>query len=299
MKHTGLAALLLVAASAAAQVEVTSFHGNGVLTWTNSDAPAMCHVEWAANLTSGWSRSWSGLRDILMTNQTHSAAVPMFYRVVYEPDILYNGLVLYLPFDGNTEDLSASETDGVNSGATLTSDRSGNPTNAYFFDGSGAYVYVPDAPSLDVVDSITVSYWFRLDSFADSRPLVTKSGTNDLSFGGEVGSDHKFRFWVSTTGYPSGMSSCYSSSSIASNTWYHVVGSYQSGAGLKVYLNGEPENVAWTHGETVHNSSAPLRVGRTGHDSWYCHGVIDEVAIWNRRLSENEIKLLWLRAGRP
>jgi hypothetical protein len=66
MKEIGLAVLLVTAAGAAAQVEITSFHGNGVLTWTNSEVPAICHVEWAPNLTTGWFRSWAELTDILM-----------------------------------------------------------------------------------------------------------------------------------------------------------------------------------------------------------------------------------------
>jgi hypothetical protein len=92
----GLAVLWLVACGAQAQVEITSFSGNGVLHWacpTNSD----CTVEWASTLTppSGWSDDWGRLRDIHSTNGTGTAGVPMFYRV----SCWTNGLFVRYPLD--------------------------------------------------------------------------------------------------------------------------------------------------------------------------------------------------------
>jgi len=66
------------------EVELTSLHSNGMLSWTSSVTPVVCHVEWAPSLTSQWSRSWASLTNILMTNVSHSVAVPMFYRVICE-----------------------------------------------------------------------------------------------------------------------------------------------------------------------------------------------------------------------
>ena len=45
------------------------------------------------------------------------------------------GLVAYYPFNGNAKDESGNGNDGTVSGAVLASDRNGNDSKAYSFDG--------------------------------------------------------------------------------------------------------------------------------------------------------------------
>ena len=65
-------------------VVITSFHGNGQLTWINSDTNLFYRIEWAPSLgdTSLWNASYSALLDLQSPNATVTAPVPMFYRVV-------------------------------------------------------------------------------------------------------------------------------------------------------------------------------------------------------------------------
>ncbi|MGD0712159.1 MAG: hypothetical protein ABR968_13380, partial [Bacteroidales bacterium] len=46
------------------------------------------------------------------------------------------GLVAFYPFKGNADDTSGNGHNGTVHGATLTTDRFGNPNNAYYFNGS-------------------------------------------------------------------------------------------------------------------------------------------------------------------
>lgn len=46
------------------------------------------------------------------------------------------GLVAYYPFNGNANDESGNNLNLTNNGATLTTDRFGNPNKAYYFDGA-------------------------------------------------------------------------------------------------------------------------------------------------------------------
>jgi hypothetical protein len=292
-----LALLCLLSAPAfASEVVITSFGGNGMLTWTNGNLPAVCHVEWASSLTSGWSRSWEGLTSILMTNASQSVAVPMFYRVVSEPLALTDSLALYLPFSGSTEDSSTNQTDGVNSGATLTTDRSEQAASAYAFNGSGAQIYVPDAASLDVTN-ITLAFWFKVTSHATVSELVNKfGGGGNIAYGTELpGSDQKVRFRISTDG--STVTDCASTTAIAAGVWYHFAGTYD-GATMRVYLNGELESSLPKSGN-IYNSSDALRIGAYGYYPWWFNGSIDEVAIWGRAKSEAEIKALFRLGGHP
>ena len=74
---------LVVATASAQEVEIVSFHANGELTWTNANTGVVCHVEWSPSLANGqWSRTWTNLADITITNFTTTVQVPMFYRVV-------------------------------------------------------------------------------------------------------------------------------------------------------------------------------------------------------------------------
>jgi hypothetical protein len=73
----------LTLAAPAQTIVINSFPGNGSLSW-NGDATnfAQYHVEWAPTLTGPWSASWTNLTNLIATNGTMTASVPMFYRVV-------------------------------------------------------------------------------------------------------------------------------------------------------------------------------------------------------------------------
>ena len=60
---------------------------------------------------------------------------------------LSTGLVMYLPFNGNANDVSGYGNNGVIVGSTLTptTDEMGKPNSAYYFDGTGSsYIKVKD-----------------------------------------------------------------------------------------------------------------------------------------------------------
>ncbi len=73
---------VLAAAVCGQEVEIVSFHKDGKLTWTNANTGVVCHVEWASSLEGTWSRTWTNLVGIVITNSTTTVEVPMFYRVV-------------------------------------------------------------------------------------------------------------------------------------------------------------------------------------------------------------------------
>ena len=276
---------------AMAQVQITTFHANGRLTWTNSQAASICHVEWAPTLTSSWSRSWADLQNILTSNAEVTVAVPMFYRVVAEPLLLTNGLALYLPFNGNTEDASPYQNDGLNSGATLAPDKDNHANRAYSFDGSGSQIVVNDTPSLDV-SCITLAFWFNVRSHATVSELVNKfGGDGAISFGTEIQADHKIRWRISTNGQLSNLSDLSSTTTISPGVWYHFAGTYD-GQQMTLYINGQKETTLSKTG-AIFNSAEPLRIGRYGYYSWYFNGVIDAVGLWNRALTADEINCLY------
>jgi len=79
--------------------------------------------------------------------------------------------------------------------------------------------------------------------------------------------------------------------------WYHVAVVYDRKSNIQIYLDGEPTgnplNIAGQSKLTMSNEK-PLSVGREAHGGGteYFIGIIDEVAIWGRILSDEEIKMI-------
>jgi len=93
---------LLVASALAAELVITSFPGNGELTWTNSaSSHATYRVEWASSATGPWSRfdALTNLTLISATSNLVTVKVPMFYRVVWLDAPVATGTWNYSGYD--------------------------------------------------------------------------------------------------------------------------------------------------------------------------------------------------------
>lgn len=86
----GLAVLLAAVGAFAQQVEIVSFHRNGMLTWTGTTDCISYEVQWASSLDGPWTNSWESLTHIPATTGTIAALVPMFYRVVASTNRLWS-----------------------------------------------------------------------------------------------------------------------------------------------------------------------------------------------------------------
>ena len=74
-------AIVLAHAAALAQPIITSFQGNGQLTWTNLPGTNGFGVQWAPAVTGPWSQTWTSLDSLICTGSETTVTVPMFYRV--------------------------------------------------------------------------------------------------------------------------------------------------------------------------------------------------------------------------
>ncbi len=80
------------------------------------------------------------------------------------------------------------------------------------------------------------------------------------------------------------------------NTWYHLVATYD-GSSVKFYVNGQFQNSA-DKSDLIDTSTGNLYIGdyggSLGSSAYNFKGIIDEVRIYNRALSEEEIKAHYL-----
>lgn len=163
----------------------------------------------------------------------------------------------------------------------------GKINSALFFDGIDDYVQVDDASNLNPRSAITISAWIKwaIDPTTGGSwtSIVSKDG--DRQYRLQHNQDNsRFEFAVRTS---SGGRWLTSATTPIENVWYYVVGTYD-GESLKIYVNGSLENSISYSGDIL-QSSSPLLIGRHSNTGRNFNGIIDEVALYNRTLSANEI----------
>lgn len=204
-----------------------------------------------------------------------------------EYDWIYDGLVLYLPFvDGTAKDYSGYGNDGTIYGATSVIGRYGH---ALSFDGVDDYVIVPDSASLHFNDSFTITGWFKLNTLPSVKGADEAIISKDREFlvRADRGGDSLRFFIFDGTDWEPRTSAAYS---LQANTWYFFAAIYDNGI-LKVYLNGELYGKS-TNTKAVATTN-PVEVGNWGTGSNYFDGIIDEVRIYARALTDEEIQALY------
>lgn len=203
-----------------------------------------------------------------------------------------NGLVAYYPFTGNANDASGNGNNGVVNGATLTSDRFGNINNAYYFSSNGCLTRIDAAINTsNILSQLTISVWILRSGDGCIAPRVIDFYTlGDGPGNASIGWDNN--------GYGN-IGSVTSSSNIIStnwskplnNIWTHLVYT-NDGSIAKFYQDGILFNSIASIGNPILSGNAAF--GRMNHSAWDAfNGKIDDIGIWNRALTEQEITNLY------
>jgi hypothetical protein len=291
---------------------------NGV-EQASAQAVGMYAASGTNSLVVGWRTytsivgGWNGLVDELRVyNRAISAieALNLYNQGITKigateqaSNFLNSGLVGYWPFNGK-DVLWSSDTAGT------VYDRSGSGLNGSFsgfskkmtpiagkvgqaFKLNNSGVVVGDNNALDIPDNVTVSLWLRPDAETvgySSNPLTKWSGTSDANyvlyyFGTTSGESKNLRFYANAGGTWKAVSSSYMSTL---GKWTHVTWTYNSSLGGQLYINGS------SYGSRV--GSGVLATNAAGLGIGAINGATDEVRIYNRELSANEIKALY-RSG--
>ena len=219
-----------------------------------------------------------------------------------------NGLVGQWSFDGKQTVWTSSsaattlDTSGNNNTGTLTSmSQSTSPVigkigQGLYFDGSNDYVSVADANSLDLANNFTISVWFKPAVLTQTnRYLLSKlkTGTdvdNAYSIIWEY-VDNTIEFYSGD--YTGTAPRTGSGISISDTSWHHVVYSYD-GTTWAGYKDGTNVfSVARTF--SLNSSNKPLILGNLNAvgGNFFANGSIDDVRIYNRALSADEIASLY------
>jgi hypothetical protein len=211
------------------------------------------------------------------------------------------GLVAYYPFNGNANDASSHNNDGVATNCQLATDRFGHPSSSYSFDGVDSQIIASDQPYLNFSSpsNFTLSVWatrsasqeysFILGKDAGNRaPPSTKwililgryhdPATPTLTFHYIDGND--VLHWIGASNIVDD-----------SDLWHHYVVS-RSESLFSIYQDGKLLETETDSGTVPSSNPAPLSIGSAEGGGWHA-GLIDEVRIYNRSLSSNEVAELY------
>src|SRR3989339_2064659 len=264
-------------------------------------------ISYDCGLKFGDISTWSG------SNQTFSGKLDdyrIYDRILNEQEIealyqeggwssLNQGLVAHYPFNGNANDESGNGNNGTVNGATLTTDRFGNVNSAYSFDGVDDYIRcINGGPTGN--PTVTATFWIKTNT--------TTSG-HIIGYGNDGIGGNDFRIIINAHCGPNSIAfdTYYDNIGFTtnhSNTWDFYTVVYDGLIGnntsvAKIYKNGVLlENVCFTFSGYSTNISPviPITFGRYHGtvETGYFNGLIDDIRIYNRALTEAEIQALYL-----
>ncbi len=184
-------------------------------------------------------------------------------------------------------DSSGTGNNGTLTNATRTA--SGRFGSALTFNGSNAWVTIPDAPSLDLTSSMTLEAWVRPATLAGAwRTVLMKEQAGNLVYdlyASRTGSPAAPLSEVFAAGSPT---SAQATTGLALNTWSHLASTYD-GEVVRLYVNGIQVATQAAVGD-MPNSTGALRIGGNNIWSEWFDGLIDEVRVYGRVLTGAEIQ---------
>jgi hypothetical protein len=198
-----------------------------------------------------------------------------------------DGLVLHLPFNGNANDISGGNNNGITNNVSLTTDRNGKANSAYYFNGTNAFIRIPNNPSLSGGTELTLSVWIKPEDLNGTlRGIITKWY--------QTASSDTYAMLIASTNQilaaVNGNPEIYSGI-ISANNWIQIVYTHSSTLD-KIYINGilvSTINVS----RGVATTTIPIIIGADSNNGtiWrFFKGKIDEVKIYNRALTVQEIE---------
>lgn len=216
------------------------------------------------------------------------ALAPLASPKVLAQEQREEGLIACWHFDEGSGDTCADSSGNANHGRIVgASWVDGKHGKALKFDGVDDYVDCGRGPTLNVGDSITIELWLKADRFVNNIGIVQKMAkwrTDNflLRINGNGGV-------VFVTGADK---DCASRIRLNAGKWYHVAAVYKKNDYKTVYINGVEDVFARVDrpSGTITANGEKVRIGRDPNSAITLSGTIDEVKIYNRALTDEEIR---------
>ncbi|AWB68034.1 hypothetical protein C2869_17090 [Saccharobesus litoralis] len=255
------------------------------------------------------------LSDISSATPSFTAVKPGYYRfeltgtngqinlsdtveIHVIPTVDVSELIAYYPIATNAQDYSGNGHHGLVSGAMLTVGKDGDPFSAYYFDGRDK-ITVNTLRNYAFGDQLSASIWFKRTGLVTRYQGLLNNGYNTFgSFEIRMGRESNGRVIFSRVRSQGGATHGIGFNDVfpSLNQWHHAVLTYD-GNSTKFYIDGEfIEQSAAASGDMLVKNT-PLTIGHAGtgaSNTEYFYGAIDDIRIYNRALSAEDVEMLFL-----
>jgi hypothetical protein len=202
------------------------------------------------------------------------------------------GLVGYWSFNGPDVSLASSTAydrsgfgnDGTIHGAVPVIGKRGQGMS---FDG-GQYLSISDpgvGSVLDMQDELSISVWINSSNISSNADILSKVPNNDNEWNYSLGISNDSVEFYFRNGDPRTHTTI---AVLQANKWHHLTAIYNDLENfVKIYIDG---NLALNEEETYSLvvNNGPMFIGRDGYGDYF-NGKIDEVRVYDRVLSADEI----------
>ena len=226
-------------------------------------------------------------------------------EVVGERELSYDqsvkslgGLIAWWKFENDAKDATGNGHDGTEQGGV--SYVTGQVEQAADFDGSNSITN--NILSETNTGDFSVVFWVKWNVMGSSRRIVSnRGGSGDVGWEVRSNLDGEVQTLLDF-GIVGGVdrgADLVTATGLTTNQWYHIVSTIDRSGNIIIYVNGEeqgsPQVISDHNGQTL-STTSPFCMG----DALTCisppgshMGQIDELAIFNRALTADEIKSIY------
>jgi uncharacterized repeat protein (TIGR01451 family) len=223
-----------------------------------------------------------------------------------------SGAIGVWPLNGNANDASGNHLHGTVSGALPTGDRHGNPGAAFLFNGSSDHITLPETSDplafIQNTGVFTIAAFIKVNNL-DARSTILGTSITSLNKG--------FLFWYENRDAntrklafqrSNGTHMVYdivygAKQTINDNEWHHVavVG---DGSSIRFYVDGQQDGLASalrypSSGSSTWRGLIGATPDASGKPAMHFNGGLDELHVYNRSLSQEEIQALMASGDTP
>jgi formylglycine-generating enzyme required for sulfatase activity len=255
--------------------------------WNPDNDPTLCPA-----LGAGWAASRA-----LVLSEPGAAGGTSTWRRTNEPvelplwnGILDDSVVGYWKLDGGSaKDYSAFGHDGTLHGTQATGGAFADTSGALAFNGSADYVDFGQPAALKLSTAVSLSAWLKTSSTGNQhvagwgKSAVMTDPSSGFSLQVVAGGHTCF----SAASAATGVYSC-DAGSVADGAWHLLTGVFD-GQGARLFVDGRLAAASAIAGPLAYASTMYFEIGHRRVDGFYFQGAIDEVMVFNRPLTPDEI----------
>jgi len=153
------------------------------------------------------------------------------------------------------------------------------------FPGENIHVAIEKNPDLESADSVTLALWVNFSKVGSRGDIVSYDDSYAIITDTSV-----FKAFIHQGNWPMANGA----TPIVTGEWYFAAMTYD-GKNVNIYVNGEPDGTIAAPGSIAYQNTelwfgaAPADPGQ----AWYLNGILDEVEIWDKAMTEDEIMSLY------